>query len=511
MKSPGIMYILFLIFTFSGYAGSEENKTAQLLYRKKISDSLYLSKSRTQLAEHDAQAIIQSFGDHPENEKNLDNNDLKALSVSYAAINEPVQATNYLEKYIKNSHDFEILNSDYLSRIKNSPEFESISKKYKPQFSFWFLLYLYTALVGIFVSVILNFRKESDRLANLFICLFIFFSSLFVIHIGLFISNIQYLYPHTIFFTITFNFLYGPLLYLYFKRITEKYKFKSMDLLHFVPAVFFLIYFSKYYFLPAGEKLHILLNQKETFDPMIYVLVALKVISLLVYAILIYRIYNKSSNTNLGVEKFILNWQRNLVVLNFAYVLAHLLYLTLVLGLLPLESLIHPQILLMALLILYIGITAYLQPQIFNRKYIFNENIKYQKSGLTEEYSIELKEQLLKLLYSDKVYKESNISLDILSDRLGTTRHSASQVINEHFKMNFFNLINKFRIEEAQKILKDDLYSNNLSIIDVAYDVGFNNKVTFNKAFKECTELTPTQYIKSLKSENTRNLNVNLG
>lgn len=511
MKSTGIICILFLIFTFSGYAGSEENKTAQLLYRKKISDSLYLSKSRAQLTEHDAQAIIQSFGEHPENDKNLDNNDLKTLSVSYAAINEPVQAANYLEKYIKKSHDFKILDNDYLNNIKSTVAFETISKKYKPKFDFWFVIYFYIALVGIFISIMLNFRKESDRIASLFISLFILFSSLFVIHISLFISNIQYLYPHTLFFTITFNFLYGPLLYLYFKRITEKHELNSFDLLHFLPAILFLIYFLKYYFLTADHKLHILLNPKESYDYMIYVLVVLKVVSLLVYAILIYKIYKKAARRNLGVEKFIVSWQRNLVILNFVYVLSHVLYLTLVLEFLPLNSLIHPQVLSMALLILYIGTSAYLQPQIFNRKFIFNESIaKYQKSGLTENYSMELKEQLLKLFYQDKIFKENDISLDLLSERLGTTRHGTSQVINEHFNMNFFNLINKFRILEAQEIFKND-FNTSLNIIDVAYDVGFNNKVTFNKAFKEYTNLTPSEYIKTLKNENTQNFNVNLG
>ena len=91
----------------------------------------------------------------------------------------------------------------------------------------------------------------------------------------------------------------------------------------------------------------------------------------------------------------------------------------------------------------------------------------------------------------------NTISLDILSEKLGTTRHNISQVINEHFDLNFFNLINKYRIQEAQQIFKKDAHSN-LHIIDVAYDVGFNNKVTFNKAFKEETNLTPTQYIKKI-------------
>ena len=83
----------------------------------------------------------------------------------------------------------------------------------------------------------------------------------------------------------------------------------------------------------------------------------------------------------------------------------------------------------------------------------------------------------------DKIYKQSNLSLDLLSIKMQSTRHNISQVINEHFGVSFFHFVNKYRIEEALRILSSDT-STNLNIIDVAYDVGFNNKVTFNKAFK---------------------------
>ena len=161
---------------------------------------------------------------------------------------------------------------------------------------------------------------------------------------------------------------------------------------------------------------------------------------------------------------------------------------------------LYSQVFVLALIVLYVAYTAYVQPRVFSKKYLFNlEPLKYQKSGLTESYSYELKEQLLKLLHDDKVFKDNTISLNSLSDQMGITRHNLSQVINEHFNMNFFNLINKFRIEEAQRILTDDR-NNNLNIIDIAYDVGFNNKVTFNKAFKEETKLTPTQYLKGFRA-----------
>lgn len=119
---------------------------------------------------------------------------------------------------------------------------------------------------------------------------------------------------------------------------------------------------------------------------------------------------------------------------------------------------------------------------------------------MTPSYSLELKEELLALLDDDRIYKESGISLDLLSEKLGTSRHNTSQIINEHFNMNFYELMNKYRIDEAIQLIKNGK-ENKLNIIDIAYKVGFNNKVSFNKSFKKALSVTPTQYIKSLEAE----------
>ena len=54
-----------------------------------------------------------------------------------------------------------------------------------------------------------------------------------------------------------------------------------------------------------------------------------------------------------------------------------------------------------------------------------------------------------------------------------------------------------YRIQEAKQLLLEDK-ARRLNIINVAYEVGYNNKVTFNKAFKKDTQLTPSQYQKSV-------------
>ena len=168
----------------------------------------------------------------------------------------------------------------------------------------------------------------------------------------------------------------------------------------------------------------------------------------------------------------------------------------------------HSQIIAMAAMVFYIAQTAYLHPRVFDyESFILNGAglSKYLKSGLTPSLSEELKEELITLLKVEKVYRDNSISLETLSEKLNTTRHNASQIINEHFDMNFFELINKFRIEEAINLLHEDT-NGNLNIIDIAYEVGYNNKVTFNKAFKKATSLTPTQFIESIKNQSGKHI-----
>ena len=59
--------------------------------------------------------------------------------------------------------------------------------------------------------------------------------------------------------------------------------------------------------------------------------------------------------------------------------------------------------------------------------------------------------------------------------------------------MNFNQFLNKYRIEEAKKRLKDP-EENQFVVLKIAYDVGFNSKSTFNTAFKKFTGMSPSQY-----------------
>ena len=78
---------------------------------------------------------------------------------------------------------------------------------------------------------------------------------------------------------------------------------------------------------------------------------------------------------------------------------------------------------------------------------------------------------------------------------LNTNRQYLSQIINEVFGVNFYQLINQYRIDEVKsRFFKKD--HQKLSIMGVAENVGFHSKSTFYTHFKKNTGLTPSEFLK---------------
>jgi AraC-like DNA-binding protein len=68
--------------------------------------------------------------------------------------------------------------------------------------------------------------------------------------------------------------------------------------------------------------------------------------------------------------------------------------------------------------------------------------------------------------------------------------------------MNFYNLVNEYRIKEVKDRLKSDKYKR-LTILAIAYDSGFNSKSSFNTIFKEKTGQTPSEYLATLNAKDS--------
>ncbi|GGD20794.1 helix-turn-helix domain-containing protein [Hyunsoonleella pacifica] len=434
------------------------------------------------------------------------------LALLNAELNQSRDAKIFSEKYISNTLNFDILKNSAYNKIIDSEEYISLKNKYLPNVTTLSFVYFYAALIGFFFAIAINLTKKENRYAKLFIGGFIAIHSLFILEFVLFMCRLLLIYPHAYRISSSVALLFGPLLFFYFKSITQKFKFRIVDLIHLLPTIILLFFLTPIYKKSSSEKIKIMLGLNE-FDGDFYDTFTffIKIASLVFYALLIWKSqFSKIEiNSVFPHKSSIIRWFKNLYRIHVAYITAYFLY-----GIFAyiIKSDIsiyvyHFQIGAMSVMILYITYIAFVQPTIFSLDLNSATGMvltsKYEKSGLTPALSNELKEHLIMLLTKDKVYKKSNINLEILSNKLNTTRHNTSQIVNEHFEMNFFELINKFRVQEAINILEADVHGN-LNIIDVAYEVGYNNKVTFNKAFKKVTSLTPTEYIQTKVKQKTQ-------
>jgi AraC-like DNA-binding protein len=120
-----------------------------------------------------------------------------------------------------------------------------------------------------------------------------------------------------------------------------------------------------------------------------------------------------------------------------------------------------------------------------------------QKALLSADAAESIKKKLLYLLESEKLYRDENLSLQTLADKLGISSHQLSWVINEGLQQSFVSLVNGYRIEEVKGRLSDPSFDHS-SILQAALDAGFNTKSSFNRSFKKITGLTPSEYKKTV-------------
>ena len=125
------------------------------------------------------------------------------------------------------------------------------------------------------------------------------------------------------------------------------------------------------------------------------------------------------------------------------------------------------------------------------------EKLQLRSIELSPEAAKQLDEQLQALVKNHKPHLDEDISLPKLASLLGVTSHQLSELLNIHKSISFYDFLNDLRYHESLHFLVGN--ESELTIADIAYRSGFNNRNTFYKVFKEKTGLTPNQYKKSIR------------
>lgn len=114
------------------------------------------------------------------------------------------------------------------------------------------------------------------------------------------------------------------------------------------------------------------------------------------------------------------------------------------------------------------------------------------RSPLAKPEALRLKAALLETMENKKPYLEPELGLADLARLLEVPRNQLSAVINQELGVNFYDLVNGYRVREFRALLADPRLREE-KILTLAFDAGFNSKPTFNKVVLKHTGKTPSQ------------------
>ncbi len=350
----------------------------------------------------------------------------------------------------------------------------------------WTSIFLVAAAQGFFLALILFIRKNlSTAILGILVLLF----SVTLIEYVLFWTGYRFVFPHLNRISEPFFFLFGPLIYFYAKSLSKDNKLNSYSALaHLIPFIISFLLILPYYVLDAQVKIQYMTQQfqiSETRMFLIRIIPWTQILSMGVYTILAYSKIgiNKSENTKIKPAYKIL-----FLFSGFIFSFSSYYFMILTAGyLVTYDYLISIS---MSVFIYGIGYLGYK-----NNLIVESEADKYQNSNLKQEEIECVSRKLNELMQREKLYLQRDLNLEKLALAANTSKHILSQILNEEIGTKFSDFVNTYRVNEAKELILKR--NKELSISGIALESGFNNKTSFNTAFKKFTGHTPTQFLEN--------------
>jgi AraC-like DNA-binding protein len=349
------------------------------------------------------------------------------------------------------------------------------------KFEFVNIIHIIIVWQSLLFAILLITPKYNKKTGNKFLALMLL---TFGVH---FIYNI--LFTNRIFldflpaYSCSYGYLYGPLLYFYVKfHLQKDAVFKPLYWLHFLPFTITIILTA------FGFKICNIIGVWLLPVMLVYCFFGFTEISH--YK----KVIRQVSSNNINVET---KWLKTLLLITVIIVIldilqSQLIQVSIFAIEIPLEPVVQIGVLILVNTITYQGLK---NPCFFqqitstdvavskiNKSSIYNKEVLNSLSFKLEEY-----------MKQNKPYLNNDIDLTILAETLKVHPKILSQSINLILGYNFSDYINSYRVEEAKLLLKNHT-DEQITIMEIMYDVGFNSRSVFNTFFKKKTGLTPSQY-----------------
>lgn len=357
---------------------------------------------------------------------------------------------------------------------------------------------------GIFIAFFSSFLilgKSKKVTADYVLAIWFMIIGIHLIFFVLFRAEGYLRFPSLIGFEIPFPFMHGPMLYLYILYVTSQNSGKKIWLLHWIPVLMIYISLFQFLLLPPQERVEVYQNKGKGYETLSQVIKFLMILSGILYvglSFLAVRKYKKAiSNQYSNTEKINLNW---------AY------YLITGIALIWIAVMIRNNILIFSMVVLFIMVAAYFgisRVGILDYSVVKTEGAtenstvenspevpKYEKTFAGKEAIQDIYNKLVIQMEKEKLYTDPELNLNYVAKLLDVHPNTLSQTINFVENRNFYDYINRQRIEEFKRIAV--LPENGkFTILSLAFESGFNSKTSFNRNFKKYMNCSPREFLKS--------------
>ena len=364
----------------------------------------------------------------------------------------------------------------------------------------------------LFISLFLFTNTKGKKIGNILLGTFFLSVSLNLVDSFLVLKKVYIQNPSLVGWGICLPLLFGPLLYLYTQSVLYKdFRLSARRWIHLFPfLLFFIVSESRFLLLSREIQLSILQHVVDRKIPVVfYWSSGLIFLQFFLYIAASLRLINRYKK--IASDKFS-DQQR----INVSWLFSTIIFFTCCMiiavgngfiGLTPFARyyyfVLTIIILLMFVFINRVLLKALKRPEIFSGikeeewTQPANGHIapKYQGSTLIEEDKKRIADQILQHMQTSKPYLEPELTLEQLAGQLSLRPRILSRVINESMQQTFFDFINRYRIEEAKRLLTNPK-DKKITVLEVLYEVGFNSKSSFNTLFKKHTGLTPSEFKK---------------
>ena len=366
------------------------------------------------------------------------------------------------------------------------------------------LLIIYAGIVqGVFVTLLLNNRNVQANRANIFLSILLLAMSFSVLHTtfaGRVVSHFSiksYALGDPSFFLI------APLLWLYVQELTNhRVRLSVGTVAHFIPfliAIFFALLLKS---LPPTPSLtNYLVGQRSWRSGLFW---ACMVVQFSVYLFFIHKrwlTYQKQIEQEVSNKEHVsIAWVRFFMSVFLGINLFFLLILLNVIHHGTMFWSARTIAVILSLSVFALGYKGILQRSIFTISPTHTPQEPLPSSREADPTPAkkpdqQLVDRLLHYMDNEKPYLDSELTLSDLAKQLSISRSMLSQLINEGLGDNFYNFVNKYRVEQVKAFITDPAMKH-FNLLGLAMEAGFKSKSTFNLIFKRFTGLTPSEYSK---------------